>query len=233
VWYVFDGEGIGQDKLDRYRTLLTDDERARCDRYRVEPARRQFLIARALVRTTLSRYVPMAPADWRFVENEYGRPEIATPALPRALRFNLSHTAGLVACAVAWQHDVGLDVEWVQRRTGGVHLAKRFFSTAEVADLLQVEKPRQRDAFFDYWTLKEAYIKARGMGLAIPLAHFSFRLQGADSPGISFAPELNDEPSDWQFEQHSPSTEHKMALAIRRGSSPDLRVRLLPVIPAV
>jgi len=225
VWYLLDDGSISQAELRRYYALLNDEERGRYERYRVESARRQFLIARALVRSTLSRYVPTPAKEWTFVSNQYGRPEIASPQLPRSLRFNLSHTSGLLSCAVAWERDVGVDVEWLGRRTGGVHLARRFFSQAEVADLLCVPTERQRDAFFDYWTLKEAYIKARGKGLAIPLGHFSFRLAEGCLPSISFAPELADTPDCWQFGQHMPSGEHKLAVAVDRGVGPDVEIR--------
>ncbi|HWA99115.1 MAG TPA: 4'-phosphopantetheinyl transferase superfamily protein, partial [Pirellulales bacterium] len=178
VWCVEDGPQITDSLLARYERLLNDDERSRYERYRADRAKRQFLIGRALVRTTLSRYEPsVSPEQWWFEANEYGRPEIAPGLIATALRFNLSHTDGFAACAVAWENDIGVDVEFVARRTGGVHLARRFFSASEVDDLLRLPAEQQRDAFFDYWTLKEAYIKARGMGLAIPLGHFSFHLR--------------------------------------------------------
>jgi 4'-phosphopantetheinyl transferase len=224
VWYLLDDGSIGPAELRRYYALLNDEERARYQRYRVDSARRQFLIARALVRSTLSRYVSTRPDEWTFASNRYGRPEIASPQLPRALRFNLSHTSGLLSCAVAWEHDVGVDVEWINRRTGGVHLARRFFSQAEVADLLRVPERRQRDAFFDYWTLKEAYVKARGKGLAIPLGQFSFKLAEGEQPSITFGPELADTPECWQFGQLMPSAEHKLAVAVDRGTGPDVQI---------
>ncbi|HEX4128721.1 MAG TPA: 4'-phosphopantetheinyl transferase superfamily protein [Pirellulales bacterium] len=236
VWYTIDdpkagGVPIDEPLLERYRGLLDDEELARHDRYRVERARRQFLIGRALVRSTLSRYATIGPRYWRFITNQYGRPAIKPGTIDVPLCFNLSHTEGLAACAVAWGREVGIDVEFCGRATGGIHLAQRFFSVAEVADLLALPAERQRDAFFDYWTLKEAYIKARGMGLAIPLGHFSFDLSPSDAVRISFDPRLSDVPENWQFFQFSPTANHRMALAVHCGGRGDTIVRQFAIVP--
>jgi 4'-phosphopantetheinyl transferase len=132
---------------------------------------------------------------------------------------------------VTWERDLGVDVEWTARMTGGVHLARRYFSSAEVAELESVEESRQRDRFFDYWTLKEAYIKACGKGLAIPLGQFSFCLADPKRTTIAFGPKLADDPAAWQFAQWSPSPEHRMSVAVRRGATRDLRMRVRATTP--
>jgi 4'-phosphopantetheinyl transferase len=224
--------------LERYAALLCPEEDARRRRYKFERSRHQFLVARALVRSVLSKYAAVVPGHWRFVSNQYGRPEIAEPAGVGPLRFNLSHTHGLIACAVTWDRDVGIDVEDTQRRSGGVHLAERYFSASEVADLHAVSTERQRSAFFDYWTLKEAYIKARGMGLAIPLGHFSFQFRHEldycqRTISIAFAPALADNPQNWQFGQTSPTARHRLAWAVRHPSDQMLTVTIRGTTPLV
>ena len=217
-------------KLEAYKPLLSNEEHERMARLVFERDRRAFLITRALVRTTLSRYASVAPADWRFVENVHGRPEILDrpPGTPD-LRFNLSHTDGLIACAVTIGREVGVDVEHINRPL--THdVAGRFFAPAEVNDLRALPAEDQRKVFFDYWTLKEAYIKARGFGLALPLGDFAFKLTPPDPPSIAFEPALDDDPSTWQFMQDWPTPLHRLGLAVRREGA-DLPVRLRFVIP--
>lgn len=216
VWLVAPEQITDPALLDHYEGLMNAEERARRARFKFARNRHEYLVSRALVRTTLSRYLASPPTAWEFATNPYGRPEISAPIGPRTLRFNLSHTRGLAAVAVCWEHDMGVDVETTERRNATTAIARRFFSRSEVADLEQLPPDEQRRTFFHYWTLKEAYIKARGMGLAIPLEHFSFKLSAHEPVRISFAAALNDDPSAWQFEQFSPTPQHRLAIALRR-----------------
>jgi 4'-phosphopantetheinyl transferase len=230
VWLT-DPDRIPPDLLAAYDSLLTPDERAKQQRFMFEKGRRECLVTRALVRTTLSRYADVAPRDWRFVPNEHGRPDIA-PGLVRApLRFNLSHTDGLIACAVSLERDVGVDVEYLDRRGPDLDVAERFFSALEVRELRALPASEQRDRFFCYWTLKESYIKARGMGLALPLDKFSFHL-GERPIRITIDPSLGDDASAWQFELQRPDAAHLLAVgAWRGGGSPQLAVTAEWTVP--
>ena len=217
---------------ERYLALMSADEHARMARLVFERDRRRFLLTRALVRTMLSRYAPVAPQEWAFVANVYGRPELLDrPTGVPDLRFNISHTDGLIACAVTIGREVGVDVEHVGRRLSH-DVPARFFAPSEVADLNTVPEPERHKVFFDYWTLKEAYIKARGLGLALPLADFAFRLSPPAPPEISFEPTLGDDPDTWQFAQDWPTPLHRLGLAIRR-TGPDLAIRIRQVVPQV
>lgn len=218
--------------LPEYHSILAADEVSRCDRFWHQADRARFVIARALVRTMLSRYVGVPPQWWRLRIESHGRPEIDN--LPHGapdLRFNLSHTDGLVACAVTIGRDLGLDVENIHR-TLTHDVAERFFSAQEVADLRTLPQADQRRVFFDYWTLKEAYIKARGLGLALPLGQFTFHRPPGRAPHISFAPELHDDPASWQFAQFWPTAHHRMAVAVRRVGA-DLPIDVASVVPSV
>jgi 4'-phosphopantetheinyl transferase len=212
-------------KLESYRRLLSKDEHERMARLIFDRDRRAFLMTRALVRTMLSRYAPVAPGDWRFIANVHGRPEILDrPPNAPDLRFNISHTDGLIACALTIGREVGVDVEHINRHL--THdVAGRFFSPGEVSDLRSLPADEQPRAFFDYWTLKEAYIKARGFGLALPLGDFAFKLNPPNPPSISFEPTLRDDPASWQFLQDWPTPQHRLALAVRRDGA-DLPVRI-------
>jgi 4'-phosphopantetheinyl transferase len=219
-------------RQEAYRALLSKDEEQRMARLVFERDRRRFLLTRALVRTMLSRYSSVAPAAWSFTANVHGRPEILDrPRGVPDLRFNLSHTDGLIACAVTIGREVGVDVEHIGRRL--THdVARRFFAPREVDDLRALPPDEQSRVFFDYWTLKEAYIKARGFGLALPLADFAFRLSPPSAPQIAFEPALDDDPATWQFFQDWPTPHHRLALAVRREGA-DLPVRVRSLVPKV
>jgi 4'-phosphopantetheinyl transferase len=232
LWYLFpDAIAAGRpDLLAAYEAWLAPDERARRARYLFEHSRLEYLLTRALVRSTLSRYAPVAPGAWTFVKNEHGRPEIE--AREHAwIRFNLSNTRGLIACALSRDLPVGVDVEDAERSGETVAIADRFFSAREVAALRALPEEQRRGRFFDYWTLKEAYIKARGMGLAIPLDQFSFLLDEAPPIRIAFDPRLGDDEAAWQFEPFALSAKHRTAVAVRRGTGPDVRFVVRETVP--
>jgi 4'-phosphopantetheinyl transferase len=217
-------------RCEGYAALLAPDERARMARLVFERDRRRFLITRALVRTLLSRYASVPPADWEFVTTEYGRPEIVkTRAGVPDLRFNVSHTEGLIACAVTVGREVGVDVEHVGRHVS-YDVAGRFFTPREVASLRARPEAERARVFFDYWTLKEAYIKARGLGLALPLGDFAFTLAPPAAPSIGFEPAIDDDPTSWQFVQAWVTPAHRLGLAVRRRGA-DLPVRIRHVVP--
>ena len=210
--------------LPSLRPLLSDDEQAQYRRYKVERARGLHLAARALARSVLSLYAPAVdPSEWRFRFNEHGRPEIEGPEAP-PLRFNLSHTEGLVACLVTLELDAGVDVERIDRELNLVGVAGHSFSAREASDVRARRGHDRRRRFFHYWTLKEAYIKARGMGLALPLRHFSFTFPAEGAVAVEFDPELEDRAEDWQLALYRATPEHYLAAALRRGDGPDREV---------
>ncbi|WP_437911533.1 4'-phosphopantetheinyl transferase superfamily protein [Sorangium sp. So ce302] len=231
LWYVFCDSARDEALLEAYHRLMAPDEAAQQARFLFAENRHEYLLTRALVRTVLSKYANVAPEAWSFVRNEFGRPQIAGPPGVPPIRFNLSNTRGLIACLVALDRDVGVDVEDTERASGAVDIADRFFSPGEVRALRALPPERQRARFFEYWTLKESYIKARGMGLAIPLDQFSFHLDDGPAIGISFDPRLGDDRSAWQFALYQPSARHTMAAAIRSGGGPPLSIELRETVP--
>lgn len=225
---------VGETLRGRYLQLLDEAEHARWQRFLVPGARDQYLIGRALLRTSLSRYAEVPATAWRFETNDYGCPFVAEPAQHRDLRFNISHTDGLVACAVTCRGDVGVDVENTEREVDPLALAPTVFAPAEIADVAATPPERRRERFLRYWTLKESYIKARGMGLSLPLDGFWFELGGA-APSIHFSDTCPDRPERWYFEESRPTASHKLALAVStpRRARPDVRRRwVVPLAPA-
>ncbi len=215
--------------LARYRGWLSGAEHARQQRYRFERDRHRDLVARALVRTSLSRYAPVDPGQWQFEQGEHGKPRLHHP--PLGLNFNLSHSHELVVCAIAL-NPVGIDIEYCGRPNDVLAIAERYFSAVESKALFALPPDEQRERFFDYWTLKEAYMKARGEGISLGLANFSFRLSSADAITIGFAESLRDDPDDWQFGLFRPQPGYRMALALRQRLAP-LTVASFHVVPPV
>jgi 4'-phosphopantetheinyl transferase len=226
AWHILPERIARPDLLQRRQEFLSDEERARWRRFVREIDAHHYLIAHALLRTALSQYVDTAPGAWRFECNEFGRPYVAEPKIGRDLQFNLSHAQGLVACAVTWRRPVGIDVENFERTGVGVELAANYFSPYEIAALRSLPAAAQPERFLEYWTLKEAYLKARGVGLSLPLDCFSIDLRPEPPIGISFAASLDDDPAAWQFAQFRPTPRHVLAVAVRRPPGEDLRISL-------
>ena len=216
--------------LDELGLLMNPAERAQQQRFYFADDRLRYLVTRALVRTVLSRYDAVAPAAWEFTQNAYGRPEIAPGHGLPALRFNLSHTRGLIALAVGGARTLGVDVENLAVRQPSEGIAEHFFSAAEVAALGALPPAQRGGRFFEYWTFKEAYIKARGMGLSLPLDRFSFHLDGADAVSLEVDDTGGgdaDDASRWLFWQCRPGPDYLLALCAERlgATAPALTVR--------
>ncbi|NQY87368.1 MAG: 4'-phosphopantetheinyl transferase superfamily protein [Colwellia sp.] len=212
--------------LNKYKNLLSDDETKKQQRYKFAHDRHDALITRAFVRDLLSYYADIAPSDWRFDKGVKDKPEIVNPPLP--LRFNLSHTKGLIICAVTLADDIGCDVENTTRSNDVLAIANRYFSASETNALFSLPKEQQRHRFFDYWTLKESYIKAWGLGLAIPLKDFSFNIIDTqveqnsaftvkNTISLDFAQHRVDNADRWRNWLLYPNSneQHRIAIALR------------------
>jgi 4'-phosphopantetheinyl transferase len=168
--------------LDSLLRTLAPDEQTRAGRFHFLEDQQHFIAARGILRAMLSRYLGVEPARLRFCYGDHGKPNLVKEFGGDALRFNISHSHGLALFAVARNREVGIDVEWVRSDIETDKIAGRFFSTLEVATLRGLPIGLQKVAFFNCWTRKEAYIKARGEGLSMPLDKFDVSLApGADA----------------------------------------------------
>ena len=164
--------------------LLDSAEREQASRFKFPAPRNRFLISRALLRQALSRYLRTEARDVRFRATANGKPELAEGGDLRFndlrfndlrvndLRFNLSHTEGVTVFAIVRHRRVGVDVERIRQDTNAMELAERFFSRPEVQWLRSQPAAQHIPSFFTCWTAKEAYIKAQGEGLSLPLSSF-------------------------------------------------------------
>lgn len=193
VWVV-PHDAYSADTLAGVVPWLSDAERKRHRAFVFDRHRIEYLATRALVRTALSSRRAVAPGDWQFHANAYGRPELADHW---GLRFNLSNNLTMIVCAIRSRAELGIDVEPLTRGPEIIGVAETAFAPAELAALRALPAPAQPDRALSLWTLKEAYIKARGMGLSLPLDGFAFSFDAA-TRRISFAPSAGD-PTRWQF----------------------------------
>jgi 4'-phosphopantetheinyl transferase len=168
------------DAVEAFRALLNDDERRRADRFVFPDDRRRFAVSRGLLRTILGRYLGRSPESLRFIANAHGKPGL-DPALniDLPIRFNLSHSGPWVVYALTLGRDLGVDIEQIRPEFGGFAIAERFFAPGEVAELRGLPEASRALAFFHGWTRKEAYIKAKGKGLALPLDEFEVAIDPA------------------------------------------------------
>ena len=232
LWYTFLDRAADPHLLDRYFGLLDADERARVQRLRLEHVRQEYLVTRALVRTALSHYAGNDPSQWTFTQNAYGKPIVDSPWRGYE-SFNLSHSAGLVICAVAAEGRVGVDVESVCRKNSGIALAKRFFAAPEVVTLEATPEARQQEVFIQIWTLKEAYIKAIGHGLSVPLDSFHLALDDQRPPSLYHAATPEAPSSEWRFVQIRLAGQHHVSLAVSEPHLRKLVLKAREVIPLV
>lgn len=218
------------DLLHRCEALLDPLERARHGRFLGDEDRHLFLVSHALIRLVLSRYASVAPEVWRFRRGPHGRPEIDTPGVA-GLDFSLSHTRGLVAAAIAHRSAVGVDVEAVDPRRATSEIAARFFSAPEIATLAGLSGEARVDRFFDFWTLKESYVKARGAGLSLPLDKFWFTFLPARALALGIDPAIDDRSEEWSLALYRARTAHRVACAVRRSTGDDPLPRVYEISP--
>ena len=214
---------LDADGLALLSQTLSDEERARAARFHFERDRSVYIVGHALMRDMLARAVGGSAHDFAFTTGAHGKPEAVLAASAPRLRINLSHTRGLAAVAMTQDVDIGVDVEWMSRDNDLLNIAERFFAVDERRQLALAAETDRRDCFFAFWTLKEAYIKAIGLGLAMPLADFGFQLA---TLRIAFADHVDDDPDDWHFLHRRLSHDHALSLAVHHkgGPAPDVQI---------
>jgi 4'-phosphopantetheinyl transferase len=218
-----DGIHVWRAYLDRsdatvqhFQHVLSPEERERAQRFHFEKDRRQWMIARGQLRCLLAAYLQVAPSLLRFRLNAYGKPLLDVPFDATGLAFNLSHSASLALYAFAPTPAVGVDVEYMRPDIDIPALARISFSSNERAALFQLAAGEQLYAFYTCWTRKEAYIKARGMGLSLPLEQFDVELRpGKPAALLQSREEEPQDVSDWSMYALFPGENYAGALAVK------------------
>ena len=210
LWFVNTADVVRPGLLEACRALLTPDEVEKHGAFVFDKHRHEYLVTRALMRGVLARYVGVEPRSLEFVRNEYGRPELVPPRV----RFNLSNSTKFVVCAVSTDREVGVDTEPLDRADRILDVAESFFTPLErrgLAALPMAERLRRAVAL---WTLKEAYMKARGMGMSIPALDFELSFE-ANAIRLGLHPPLSD-ATPWVFETRELAG-HLVATCVERG----------------
>jgi 4'-phosphopantetheinyl transferase len=210
----------GPAALEYFRHRLSADEVSRADSFCFAHLRDSFVIAHGVLRCLLGAYLERKPEQISFCYNKQGKPRLADA--DSRLRFNLSHSGALAACAVALDCEVGVDIEQIHRMPDMFDIARRFFGADECADLESVADEEQEPAFFNCWTRKEAYIKAIGGGLSIPLDSFRVSLLPGHAARLLWNGE--NDAARWNIEAFDPGAGYRGAVAYN-GSPRHLLVR--------
>lgn len=215
IWCAFVDE-IDDRLLVDYERLLSGDERERWSRFVFPRDRRRYLVTRALARTVLSRYAEVAPNAWTFGVNRFGKPHITNDHFSaKDLTFNLTHADRLVALAVTRRAGVGIDTERLRGFDGMLGVAEGSLAADELASLRSLPLDLQPRRFFEYWTLKESYLKARSTGLSIPLHACTFRFSPPERIAMTVDPAV-DGGGRWRLWQGSIAREYVTAVCAER-----------------
>lgn len=209
----------------RLEAMLDADEVERAGRFQSSSDRQTYVAAHALGRCLLSWGLGGDAALWRFSTDKLGKPEVVWGRAAPRPRLNLSHTGGMVAAALTLDHDIGIDVESLNRKADALALAKRFFSADEHQMLARSEPSVVMDDFLSLWTLKEAVVKANGKGVARQFGTFTIIL---DPLSIRFADTAID-PRRWLLRQWRLENSHLLALAVDHPDPSRLSVTCRPV----
>ena len=218
---------VAQPVLQSLLSILSLDERAKAERFNFPKDRDRSIAARAVLRLILSRYLDVEPADLQFSYNQFGKPALIGHSGADALHFNMSHSGELALYAITRGRAIGVDVEHVREDLASEQIAERFFSPNEVAMLRALPVNMRTQGFFNCWTRKEAYIKARGEGLSLPLDRFDVSLTPGEPAALlrigETDPDVNDEITDngklqvsrWFLRELSPASSYVAAVAVQ------------------
>lgn len=224
LWLAYPDDLLDESVADACKALLSEEELARAARFKFERSRRESIATRALARTALSHNHPLPPEAWRYVLNPHGKPSVDPDlATGIGINFNMSNAPGLVVCLVAAGAEVGVDVEPFSRAEQIMKVAPEVFSAMERAQLELLNGAEKLDRAVSLWTLKESYIKARGMGLAIPLDKFAFVFGGAEGIRLEVDESLKDRAERWQFCLLD-GAGHRIAVMAERRAGNELEV---------
>lgn len=201
-------------RIESFLHTLAADERTKADRFCFPRDRERFIVARGVLRAILGRYANRAPECVAFRYSSYGKPSLPWESGTAAIRFNVSHSRGVALYAVTRAREVGIDLELIRGDLEVEQIAERFFSRQEISTLRALPGHLRESAFFRCWSRKEAYIKARGKGLSLPLDQFDVSLIPGDPAALLSTRRDPDEAQRWSLQELPPVPGYAAALAV-------------------
>ena len=209
IWRVF--LGLPDDTVKSLFASLSADETQRAARFHFPADRDRFIIAHACLRAVLAHYLHCAPDQLNFSTGEYGKPILLSD---KSLDFNLSHSGDYALIAVTRECKVGIDVERIRQGVSHEGIAHRYFSRREISELVALPPEERRIAFFNGWTRKEAYIKAHGLGLSLPLNSFDVSLTPNEAAMLRATRPDQEESARWTLMSLEVVPDYAGALAV-------------------
>jgi 4'-phosphopantetheinyl transferase len=197
--------------LEACHALLSPEECERAERYRVERPRSDYILTRGTLRSLLSRYLQRSPLEITFRYTEYGKPYLVEGG---NLQFNVSHSEGIAVMGFVRAREIGVDVEKIRKQSDVEQIAERFFSECERRSLRKCQGDQLHEAFFRCWTRKEAYIKAKGEGLSLPLHQFDVSIERQPEQGLLATRPDSTEAKRWRVINMPVQSGYAAALAV-------------------
>lgn len=220
LWYTQIVKELSTAFIAQCELVLSDAELSRSQAFRFEKDRCRYLATRLLVRNALSRYFPTTPKGWQFQANNYGKPALHPDC---GLRFNVSHSTEMVFCLIGRDSEIGVDAEPLIRASEITSVRNEFLSTQERAQFEALPHEERANRAITLWTLKEAYVKARGFGFSLTLEKVSFIFEEQDKIRVDLDPSLNDDAANWRFCLLD-LMGHRVALAVETKNQPELQI---------
>jgi len=202
-------------ELEEFMAVLSPDEQARARRFQFERDRQRYIAGRGILRNVLAAYLGRQPSELQCNYSPSGKPSLAANSNPNRLCFNLSHSHTLAVYALTRNREIGIDVERLRTDFPCEQIAERFFSAPEVSKLRALPDQAKHEAFFNCWTRKEAYIKARGEGLSIGLDRFEVSLAPEEQAALLNVVDDPSEAARWTIEKLSPAPSYVGAVAVK------------------
>lgn len=223
VWFCQPPLIQNAEKLSACKAVLSASELARYQRFRFEKDKHSYLVSHALLRHALSKYADVPAAQWQFCRGEHGKPELPVSSATPALRFNLTHTAGFSACVISLGRCCGIDAENIQRKNKLRAVAQRMFAGEE---LERLDESNINARFYYFWTLREAYVKALGSGLAASSKDFYFDIDIHALSAVMHGKSRGaDAGKNWRFKLYEPTLQHVLAIAVEATDEVNLVMR--------
>jgi len=195
--------------------ILSPDERSRAGRFYFQKDRDHYIVARGVIRKLLGQYLGAEPERLRFCYNSYGKPALAPEIGGDSLKFNVSHSHGLATFAVTRGWELGVDLELIRPDFATMEIAEHFFSRWEIEALRALPPEARAQAFFNCWTRKEAYVKARGQGLSLPLDQFAVSLAPGEPAALLHVEGDPEEARRWSLRELHLDPGYAGAIAVR------------------